>query len=324
MHSSERQIKTKSENLSLRDFYNRKDKVLIIRDTGGLGDILMMRMIFEDFKRHMPEAKIYFALPTDYHRAVFWHPYIDEVLNSKEVNENNFGVSYNLTTPCVRYEMKIRPRADRHRAEIWTAFCGIKLTMPNMHLTVPQILKSYATKKIQGMLPERGKGYVCFCPVSAMVSKDLDENQIRGVLDGVRKMGYTPYIMHYKAVPGADCPVIKASHDEWIAFIDAADYVITVDSAPFHASNGLNKPTVAIFSWADGKVYSKFHKNCILIQRHRDHTPGWECGPCYDHPRCPKTNKPRKPCITDITVNEILDAFSSLVNKRSLPIICDR
>jgi ADP-heptose:LPS heptosyltransferase len=309
-----RKIKVKSADLSLRDFYNRRNKVLIIRDTGGLGDILMMRMIFEDFKKHMPEAKISFATPNNYHRAIFWHPFIDEVLDSKQVDANTFGVNYDLTSPCIRYEMKIRPKADRHRAEIWTAYCGIKLTSPEMHLNLPKVTRLYGEKKLKEMVKDRGKGYVCFCPTSAMISKDLDEKQIKAVLDGIRSLGYSPFILHYKSVPGADCPVIGAPHDEWLALVNATDYVITVDSAPFHAANGFNKPTVAIFSWADGKVYTKFHKKCILIQRHRDHTPDWTCGPCYDHPRCPKTNDPRKPCITDISAEEILKAFMNLVS----------
>lgn len=39
------------ESISLKTFNNRKNKILIYRQYGGLGDILMMRMIFEDFKK---------------------------------------------------------------------------------------------------------------------------------------------------------------------------------------------------------------------------------------------------------------------------------
>lgn len=310
-----KKIKVKSTELSLRDFYNRRNKVLILRDSGGLGDILMMRMIFEDFVKIMPEAQITFAIPINYSKAGLWHPYVKEVANSKEVDENEFGISYNLTTACVKYEMKIRPRADRHRAEIWTAYCGIHLTSPNMHLNVPPVIKKYVEQKLFKKIPNKNKGYVCFCPVSNMVSKDLDKKQIDGIISGIKEMGYSPFILHNKPLE-VDCPVIFEPLEEWLAFIDVSDYVITVDTAAFHASNGFNKPVVAIFSWADGKVYTKFHKNCILIQRHREDTPNWNCGPCYDHPRCPKTNDPRKPCITEITVEEVLNAFEKLTKSR--------
>lgn len=319
---SKREVKVNYPKTSLKKFNDIKNKILVIRDTGGLGDILMMRMIFEDFKKVMPDAHITFAIPINYHRAVYWHPYIDEVVDSKTVNENDYGYSINLTTICVRYEMKIRPNADRHRAEIWSNYCGVRLTTPDMHLHVPKLLESYAEKLLKDKLGDKGKGYVCFCPTSAMVSKDLDENQINGVLKFLRNEGYVPYSLHYKAMPGVDCPVFYVPHDEWLSLINAADYVLSVDSAAVHAANGFNKPTVAIFSWACGKTYMKFHKKCVLVQRHRDHTSGWSCGPCYGHPECPKSSESRKPCITEITVEEICQAFKKLVNNKiELPML---
>jgi ADP-heptose:LPS heptosyltransferase len=313
----DKKIKVRSDRLSLREFYEKRNKVLILRDAGGLGDILMLRMIFEDFKKTMPQAHITFAVPTNYTRAAFWHPYIDDIANSKTVNENNFGITYNVTTACVRYEMKIRPKSDRHRSEIWSAYCGVKLTNPDMHIKVPNIIAKYAESKLSEKM-ERRKGYVCFCPISNMVSKDLDIKQIRDIIKYLKGTGYSPFVLHNKPIGEIGCPIVTAAIDQWLALINVADYVITVDTAAFHASNGLNKPTVAVFSWADGKTYGKFHKKHILIQRHRDHTPGWTCGPCYDHPNCPKTNDPRKPCITEITVKEIIDAFEDLVKKYPL------
>ena len=307
-----KKVKTKSNDLSLKDFYNRRDKVLVIRDSGGLGDILMMRMIFEDLKRVMPEAHITLAIPSNYTKATFWHPYINAVANSKEVDENLFGIVYNLTTACVRYEMRMRPKADKHRAEIWAMCCGVELKNPDMHIKIPVLIKKYIEQKLLESVGPRRKGYVGFAPISNMVSKDLDPGQIVDILKAVGEMGYTPFILHHKPIEGVKCPIFAAPLDQWLAIIDSVDYMITVDTAALHASYGLDKPTVAIFSWADGKVYCKFHKKHILIQRHRDYTPGWTCGPCYAHPSCPKTDQPRKPCITEITTEEILNAFRKL------------
>lgn len=312
-----KKIKIKSNNLSLRDFYNKRNKILILRDAGGLGDILMMRMIFHDFIKIMPEAQITFAVPTNYTKACLWHPYIKQIENSKTVDENKFGITYNLTTACVKYEMKIRPRADRHRAEIWTTYCGIQLTSSNMHLNIPPVIKKYVENKLFKIMPDKGKGYVCFCPMSNMISKDLDIDQIKGVINGVKSMGYSIFILHNKSI-NVECPVIFEPLEEWLSFIDLSDYVITVDTAAFHAANGFNKPTVAIFSWADGIVYTKFHNKCKLVQKHRDFDSNWTCGPCYDHPRCPKTSNPRKPCITNITIEEILDSFKDITNSKKI------
>lgn len=309
-----KKVKIKNDSLSLREFHKRRNKVLILRDTGGLGDVLMMRMIFEGFKKAMPESELYFAIPINYHKAASHHPYIKEVLNSKEIDENKFGISYNLTTTCVRYETKIRPRADRHRAEIWSNYCGLILNKPNMQLNFPESIIDFGKNKLNRIIP-KNKGYVCFTPISNMVSKDLNHTQIREVISGLKQLGYSPYILHHLPVPKVDCPVIIGELDEWIGLLNASDYVISVDTAAFHAANGLGKPTVAIFSWADGKVYTKFHEKCILIQRHREDNPEWTCGPCYNHNACPKTNDAKKPCITEITSKEIIEAFIKLTKQ---------
>lgn len=309
-----KKVKIKCDDLSLRDFHNRRNKVLILRDTGGLGDVLMMRMIFASFKNLMPEAEISFAIPINYHKAAVHHPHIKDILNSKDIDENKFGISYNLTTTCVRYETKIRPRADRHRAEIWANYCGLELDETNMFLNFPDKIIEYSKRKLHERIP-RKNGYVCFTPISNMVSKDLNEKQINEVLISLEQLGYSPYILHHMPIPYVNCPVMTGTLDEWVGLLNASDYVISVDTAAFHAANGLNKPTVAIFSWADGKVYTKFHQKCILIQRHRDYTPGWTCGPCYNHNACPKTNEARKPCTTEITSKEIIEAFIKLTKQ---------
>ena len=63
--------------LSLKEFYDKRENILICRNVGGLGDILMHRMLFEDFKLAMPNCKVHFACPAHFHIVVKDHPFID-------------------------------------------------------------------------------------------------------------------------------------------------------------------------------------------------------------------------------------------------------
>ena len=45
-----------SQDLSLNEFEGMRNKVLILRQAGGVGDILMQRMMFEGFKQIFPES----------------------------------------------------------------------------------------------------------------------------------------------------------------------------------------------------------------------------------------------------------------------------
>ena len=79
----------------------------------------------------------------------------------------------------------------------------------------------------------------------------------------------------------------------------------------------MGKPVVGIFGWADSKVYSRHYPKAISVQKHRDYTPGWNCGPCYNFFTCPKCPQEtvRKPCITEITPDDILEGFNKMVDK---------
>lgn len=312
-----RKVKISKNNMSLKEFYNKRNKILITRDGGGIGDILMLRMVLEDFKLLMPDAKITIATTVNYHRILEDHPFLDSVANSREVNENEYMVSYNVTSACVRYETKIAPMADMHRSDIWAAHCGVKLTQHNMHLKIPRNLKEYGVKLFAHFGIEK-RPIVAFSPISSTPSKDLDLLQINEIVNGIKNMGFEIFVLHKETISGVNCPVISGIPPiHWLAIIDQSDYVISVDTGTFHAANGLNKPTVAIFSWADGFVYSKYHEKCEVVQRHRKNG-NWDCGPCYNWQncsKCPSHHMLRKPCITEITGSEVLEAFKRIVAK---------
>ena len=134
MVPQKRRIKTINNNMSLRDFYNKRNNVLIIRDGGGIGDILMLRMMIEDFKILMPDVKLTVATTVNYHKILEDHPFINNIANSRDLNENDYMVSYNVTSACIRYEIKIAPYSDMHRSDIWAAHCGVKLTKHDIRI----------------------------------------------------------------------------------------------------------------------------------------------------------------------------------------------
>jgi len=286
------------KEISIKRYYDNRNKVLIVRDTGGLGDIFMMRMIFEDFKTIMPDAIIVAATPPKYHDALRNHPFIDEIVDSNTINLKDYIISYNISAACGKYEKKIAPLADKHRSDIWAEHCGVKLNNHNMHFTAR---KDYFNKKT-----------IVFSPKSAIASKNLIPSQIEGVIKGVKEKGHEIVCLHDKPI-NCDVETICANNiQEYLNIINSAEYIITVDSACFHAAGGLDKPMVGIFSWVCGKTYGKYYNNWKLVQRHRDNG-NWPCGPCYHWYNCPLERlKISKPCITTIKPQEILDAFDSL------------
>jgi ADP-heptose:LPS heptosyltransferase len=284
------------------------NKVLIVREIGGVGDILMQRMIFEDFKLIDPSVHLTYACPPQFHSLVKSHPFIDEVVNSKDVDRTNYQIIYDITSACSRYEIAKAPLADLHRSDIWAKHCGIKLTKHNSYLQVDEQSKEWAMKII------RNRPVVLLCPVSAMLVKNLTGNHISATVRYLKDRGYSVMISHSTPIHTFGAEMITGTTlSQLLGLIDSVDYVITVDTGQFHMAGMLNKPLTGIFTFCDGKIYGKYF-NFELVQKHRDNGD-WDCGPCYNWGTCKKSKDMPKPCLTQISNEMIFDGIERMFKR---------
>lgn len=309
------QKKAKAGPMSLRQFYEKRDKVLILRSNGGLGDILVHRMMFEDFKRIHPGCHLTFACPQIYHEAVRDHPYLDEVLDCEKVDASAYLASYNTTSACCRHEIKMSPFSGKNRSDVWANHCGVELQHHNMHINLESAIKDQSKRTVEAHRDRQGPS-ILVSPISAMVGKNLRGSQLEGVINGLRDRGFYVYATHTTPIP--ECtnlrvPVMSGNIRQWMGYVYAADYVLSVDTATFHFAGGIGKPLTGIYTFCDGKVYGKYY-DFILVQKHRD-DGNWDCGPCYNWPDCPKTKHHLKPCLTELTPKMILDGVDKMIAK---------
>jgi len=316
---AERQRPNKiKRTLNLNEFYEKRNKILINRAVGGLGDVLMHRMMFEDIKLLMPDCEIHYACPVQYHDAVRDHPYVDKLLDPGQVDRRDYIVHYNTTTACGRTEMRLAPLSAPNRSDIWAEHCGFKLTRHNMHFRITEEEKEAARSVIDKHRDREGP-VVLLCPVSAMETKNLLDHQLLGVVNGLHKRGCYVLGLHYypiEVMEKNNIPTLgtKGETRLWMALIHEVDYVISVDTASFHCAGGMGKPLVGIFTFADGKKYGE-HYEFFLVQKHREDDPSWTCGPCYNWSNCPKSQGSIKPCLTELTSNMILRAADKMFER---------
>ena len=167
---------------------------------------------------------------------------------------------------------------------------------------------------------------VALAPVSKMQTKTLLPEQLKAVIEATRDCNvFGLHTTEIKGLKELGLPTVSnISLDDWMYYIAAADYVISVDTAAFHMAGGLKKPLVGIFTFADGKAYGKYF-DFILVQKHRDNG-NWDCGPCYKVGNCPKCSKGPKPCLTELKPEEISDGIRKMFqrwpyDKKTLPLI---
>lgn len=291
--------------LSIKDFHAKRNKILLWHDKGGLGDVYMHRMVFEDFKRIVPDAEFTFACLPEYMDAAKDHPFISEVIDSRTVNPQDYICWYNTcVTIADRHENKRAPFCLDHRSDIWAAYCGVKLENHNMHF----VMDSKIQTKIQERLKQYrqpGKALIGFAPVSKMITKTLLPHQLEAIVEATKDHILLAY--HKEELETFKKAGIRTisniSLRELTCYFNEMDYVISVDTAAFHLAGGLKKPLVGIFTFADGKAYGK-HFDFVLVQKHRDNGD-WNCGPCFKFGDCPKCRKPQKPCLTELSKEEL-------------------
>ncbi len=306
---------------NLLEYHQQRNRVLINREIGGLGDILMHRMMFEDLKKSGME--VHFACPKQYHPAVQDHPYIDLILDCSKVDPYDYQAAYNTTTACGRHEMRVAPFSDLHRSDIWSQHCGLDLTNHEMHIKFTKEEMEYGDSKLLTIKSlakvDLSMPTVAVCPTSAMMGKNLTGTQVTGLLDGIKEFDVFPFGLHTKPVPEVESRKVPMVHGlgirQWMAVMNAADYAITVDTSAFHLAGGLKKPVVGVFSFVDGLVYGKYFEKFVLVQKHRKNGD-WYCGPCYNWTACPKSKLPCKPCITEIRSSDIIEGFEKLLKKQ--------
>jgi len=315
------QLIKKKESLSLKKFNDVKNKILFVHEHGGLGDILMHRMIFKQIKKIIPDSIITFACPDIYHEAVSDHPFIDEVISLSSVNECDHGISYNTTHRCARYEASIAPHSDKHRSDIWADQCGIEIDDHDMCIQLEDEYREKAINKISALKENHTGPVVCLCPKSARNElKSLLDWQLEIVVNYLREKGCWVYYLHTSNIPDLDKLNVSGIHGisirEWMGFIDTSDYIISVDTSAFHFASNQKKPLVGVFTYCDGKVYGKY-ADFILIQKHRDNGD-WDCGPCYKWIDCPFAKKGPRPCLTKISSDMLKKGIDEMFDKWKL------
>ncbi len=275
---------------SLFRYLDTRNKLCVYRRLGGLGDILMHRMLFEDIKKQWPDCQLTFSCPKHLHEAVIDHPFIDY----SEMKLEDYIEVFDTSHACYRREIAEAPNCTIHRSDIWAEKIGIKLNSHNMNIVISEKEKKWAKS-----LPDN---LVLISPLTAMSSKNLAPDQLVPIKDNLEKLGYNVFFLHNKDLIDFGQTLHDLTIRQMMAATNHAKLTIAADTAAFHLAGGLGKNVVGIFGWADGKVYSKYYKNSVIVQRHRDNDPDWKCGPCFKFHSCTQCDihQLRKPCITTL------------------------
>jgi ADP-heptose:LPS heptosyltransferase len=299
--------KQKQHPITLRQHYNRCNKILIKRRAGGFGDILMHRMMFQDFAE--TGLDIHFGCPAKFLEMAKNHPFAT-AHDLNEINERDYGAVFDTTTACRVYESKHAP-CEKHRSDIWAESCGIELKKHKMFIQTNPEYKKTLKQEILKINPQNKKIIVLATSSTNDefgIAKSLTDQQITEIVENLKKEYFLIAIHDSNQEVFKNLGItqlISIPIPYWIALVDLSDLIISIDTGTFHLAGGLKKNLIGVFTFTDGMTYGKYYK-FQLVQKHRKNN-NWDCGPCFLMHLCPKEKKsPQKPCLTEIDISEII------------------
>lgn len=304
---------TNNPNSNFKNKILNRNKILLVRKFGGLGDIFMHRPLYKEIKRQYPFCHLSVSVPNQYIDAISDLDCIDEIIEFKNIKKEDYGMCIDTSHACLLHEMKIAPFSDLHRTEIWAKHCDVEIENFDMDFKIdPKVLFYTKNKYI-----DLKENQILFSPISAMPQKNLLEHQTQWIKSIVEERGFELIGVHHEddeIFNKSNIKIIKPNRIiDLIHITSTAKYIITVDTAMFHLAGGLKIPSTAIFTFTDHKTYGKFYKNISYVQKHRDDGE-WDCGPCYNWCKCPKSSFHLKPCLTSITKKEIEISINNMLN----------
>ncbi len=300
-----------------------KNRIVIKRDYGGLGDIVNVRPLLKTIKTLYPNKHITCAIPRIYKDILNDSIYIDEIIDISSLDLNNYESIIEFGGGvCSRYERSKKPFCDKHRSEIYAEILlDIKLIDHDYHFKLNNNIKKECIHILQNIynynINQEKK--VCIFPRSTDSDRSITNDVTDKLISMLKKDGYNPCIIHNKNnIQSNKVPVInKLSLKQLLHIITIFDYAISVDTGPFHLCGALDISTLGIFGWTDAKILGKYHKKFTYVQKHRDDKNGLECCPCWDRNSCKykKINEKYSSlhCMDIISSEEIYKKFQELV-----------
>ena len=299
-----------------------KQRLLITRAMGGIGDLLMMTPGLHAVRKRYPGATIHFAIPRRYFPLLAGNPDVELMdIDDRSLDPRMYSTWINLSDcPAARIESRTSPKVRTTRIDAFASAMGIgpigRLSMnhrPRYFLTDAEkaFRREYwkrhglAGRQVIGVQVRADETYRDYPHMDNLISY---LSKIASVMvfdvDGDNR--------HYpdSVVRIAGQPLRTA-----FALASGCDVIVGPDSAFIHLAAALEIPCIGLFGPIDGKVRTKHYPRCTFI----DIRDELGCLPCWRNEKipCKLTNMRHSACMANITVERIGQAVRTVLGSKS-------
>lgn len=261
------------DSLEPIDMHDVIEKILIIRQYGGLGDILMQSQILPEIRKRHPHSEITYAIPKEYLSLFENCLYINRAIDVSEINTNlhkfissgEYQFIGDISQTCIRGEMNDMRETGRFvksRQRIWAESIGLyECRFENTAISITDEERHEALKE----LGYSNKPFICISPSSNEGSRSYPINLTKKLIS-LLKDNFQVVVIDNKGFAFDDCinfnsiPLRKIG-----AILSNCDYTIGVDSGILHFAGILGKQVIGLFGVTSWHPRLK-HYNGIGIQ----------------------------------------------------------
>lgn len=295
-----------------------KDKILITRAMGGIGDLLMMTPGIHALKKKFPHKKICLAIPKRYFAVFKNNPDVTLVdIEEAPINFLSYYKFYNFTDcPASRSESRKSPRIKKNRIEIFAKAFGINVLSrylmdrrPKYYLTEEEITLAnnfwerfnLNSKQVVGIQLHSEEVYRDYPFMKALVNRLAQKYKVL-VFDSIPIDGFNS-----ENIFKIDSFTIR----EAFSLAAKCSLIVAPDSSFIHFAGAMNIPALGIFGPIDGKVRTKDYPKVKFIDVREE----LGCLPCWrnDNIACQLTNMRSSACLETIPINRIIQEVNKIL-----------
>lgn len=282
-------------------------KIAVLREAGGLGDIICTEPVVRGLYKKYPDAEIWYACLPEYKSVVeMWGKrpcvYYQVERNKRRDRDGaldterwpylaaikDFDLVIDLFCPAYIYERKMKNLTDKNRVELFCGAAGVEVTAPQ--LFVSDDMKNWAKGWLCGKGIDISQPTAGLQPISCGKRRNWPREKWQDLqkklsMQNIQTVTFHTYPAAIKSIGG-----IKATglnFKEIAAIINECNLIITPDSGLLHMSSALGIPTLSLWGSTSPTVTLKQYSQAEFIWKDNHEKKPFDCKvPCYSMRGC--------------------------------------
>ena len=292
---------------------------LLIRNTGGIGDMLMLTPVMRTIKEQSPNLPLIVCTTQKY--GAFGtlfdilknNPYVDKVITSNDLLSYDFKTVYNFDSQQeLGIEIDANNPFESHRVDIFLNIANLKTENKKTVYNVTPAEQEWAREWIQKNINPK-KRCLIGIQVQATTTKRswTEEKNLLLAFKILNTWADTSVLFFYEGLIERN-PVIYPNIHYLIgypirrvaALINECSTMVVPDSGLLHIAGALNKKMICLFGSTTPNSRIKYYPNAMWIYLK------YPCSPCW-YNVCREQYK----CMTDISVDMVINKIAKQLGR---------